>query len=330
VKLAAPTLRAVPLAIPARVRRRLFVLGLLAALLGVLYLAWLRDSSLVQVRKVSVVGLSGPQAPRLREILRQAGLQQTTLHLDVAKLRRAVAGSPEIETLTATPDFPHGLRIDVTENHPVAVLVVAGKGRLPVAANGTLMPGGRSAASVPQIAVGALPTASAPGTLARLRDARAEQLLSVAAAAPPALLARTTAIGVRKGDGIVAQLQGGPRIVFGDATQIDAKWAAAAGVLASPGSSGASYVDVRLPGRPVAGGLRVPPADPSTGAAATTAPATPVAPAVPVPAQAAPAVPAPSPVSPAAPATTTPAAPVQTVPATPQTGTPAAPSNTQP
>jgi hypothetical protein len=44
-------------------------------------------------------------------------------------------------------------------------------------------------------------------------------------------------------------------VIFGDATRLRAKWAAASRVLADLEASGASYVDVRLPGRPAAGGL---------------------------------------------------------------------------
>ena len=51
------------------------------------------------------------------------------------------------------------------------------------------------------------------------------------------------------------KLRNGPQIIFGDATRIDAKWAAAAAVLADSRAKGATYVDVRLPERPVAGGL---------------------------------------------------------------------------
>jgi len=50
-------------------------------------------------------------------------------------------------------------------------------------------------------------------------------------------------------------LRNGPRLIFGNDSRPFAKWAAAAAVLADPSSKGATYVDVRLPGRPVAGGL---------------------------------------------------------------------------
>ena len=50
-------------------------------------------------------------------------------------------------------------------------------------------------------------------------------------------------------------MRDGPELIFGDATRARAKWIAATRVLADPEAEGASYIDVRLPGRPAAGGL---------------------------------------------------------------------------
>ncbi|MEA2445474.1 MAG: cell division protein FtsQ [Thermoleophilales bacterium] len=279
------TLRTIPrlaLALPPRLRRYAILTALLAAALTTLYFTWLRDSSLVQVQTVTVVGLTGPDAPRLRTRLEEAGKGMTTLHVREAALRKAVATEPSILAIRAVPDFPHGLRIDVLENHPVAAVDLPGSGRVPIAGNGTLMPGYRSAASVPAIRLQGAPRIGRDSASpARLADERAAQLVRVAAAAPPALLGRATTIERRAGEGIVVTLQSGPRVIFGDATQLPEKWRAAAGVLASKDASGAAYVDVRLPDRPVAGGLNSP-ISASTGLAAATTgvpAATPTAPA---------------------------------------------------
>ena len=53
----------------------------------------------------------------------------------------------------------------------------------------------------------------------------------------------------------MVELRDGPELIFGDPTRARAKWTAAARVLADPKAEGASYVDVRIPGRPAAGGL---------------------------------------------------------------------------
>jgi cell division protein FtsQ len=54
-------------------------------------------------------------------------------------------------------------------------------------------------------------------------------------------------------DGLAVSLADGPLVQLGDATRLRAKWAAAVAVLADPRSGGASYLDVRVPDRPVAG-----------------------------------------------------------------------------
>lgn len=325
MRAAALSLRAVPrlaLRLPRRMRLFTAVALAVAAATSFLYFGWFRDSSLVQVRDVSIVGLTGPDSARVRERLEDAGLDMTTLHVRVDDLRRAVASEPSIHSLTATPDFPHGLRIDVTENRPVATISIPGSGRVPIAGNGTLMPGDRNASSVPELRIQGAKRVSRDGAVAaRLADDRTAPLVRIAAAAPPALLQRAATIERRGGEGIVVVLRDGPRLMFGDAARVADKWRAAAGVLASRGSQGAAYVDLRLPDRPVAGGLKaaaapgaVPggpaapapapahtdPIPPSTPAGGSPVPGSPTSPATPAPAPSqatpgAPASPAPNP-----------------------------------
>jgi cell division protein FtsQ len=73
--------------------------------------------------------------------------------------------------------------------------------------------------------------------------------------------------------GLSAQLESGPPLIFGASTEAAAKWVAAARVLAEPSAAGATYLDLRVPGRVAAGGLgpvaAAAPADPATGVVAT-------------------------------------------------------------
>ena len=321
------TLRTLPrlaLRLPPRLRRYTVLATLLAAALAGLYYSWLRDSSLVQVRDVTVVGLTGADTAHLRARLEEVGKEMTTLHVREASLRKAVATEPSILSIRAVPDFPHGLRIDVLENHPVAAIEIPGSGRVPIAGNGTLMPGDRSGTRVPEIRTQGAPRIGRDsGSPARLADERAAELVHVAAAAPPALLRRATSIERRAGDGIVVVLQAGPRVIFGDSARLPDNWRAAAGVLAAKDAAGAAYVDVRLPDRPVAGGLTSPIA-PSTGAptaAAGAAASTPTASAgISTTPAATPAATGPQPSTPVGESAPGPAATAPTSPATPQSG----------
>ena len=151
----------------------------------------------------------------------------------------------------SSADFPDGLSIRVVEHHPAA-LVVSGRSRVPVAADGSVLRG------LP-VKAGELPLVEASGALPadHVRQADTLSLLRVAGAAPAPLLARVEQIEREAERGIVLTLEDGPELVFGDPSRVRDKWRAATSVLADDASQGTSYVDVRLPERPAAGGLAV-------------------------------------------------------------------------
>jgi cell division protein FtsQ len=259
VRTAAATLRVVPRAVvrlprllspSAHWRRRLIAIVVLAAALSAGYFFWLRDSSLVRVEHVRVSGLDTPDAARVRAKLAVAARKMTTLNLNPAALRRAVADEPVVHSLTVQADFPHGLTIQIVENRPVAMLVAGGR-ELAVAPDGTVLPGAKVARALPAVRVGRLPERG------QMLDGPALERVAVAAAAPPRLLARVDSISIQDGRGAVAELQDGPPIYFGRPIELERKWVAAAGVLAQQSSRGATYIDVRMPERPVAGGLGI-------------------------------------------------------------------------
>jgi cell division protein FtsQ len=215
---------------------------------------WLRDSSLVSVRKVTVSGVSGADAPRVRAALEQAARSMTTLHVRDGQLKTAVQPFPAVIGVTASSDFPHAIRITVHEL--VAVGVVAGAGaRLPVAADGTVLRGSTSQ-GLPLIA-----TKSPPAT-DRVTDARTKALVKLLAAAPAAIRAQAQRafVGER---GLTVRLADGPSLYFGGSDRLTAKWTAVTRVLQDKSSAGATYLDVRLPERAAAGGLA--PLQPATG-----------------------------------------------------------------
>jgi cell division protein FtsQ len=231
-----------------RGRRRLIVLALLLVALAAGYMFWLRDSSLVRVEKVRVTGIDTADGPRVRAKLTAAARGMTTLHVNADALRRAVADEPVVHSLTIHTDFPHGLRIEIVQNRPVALLVAGGR-QVAVAPDGSVLEGAKIEGNLPTIDVASLPG----GT--RMPAGPARERVAVAAAAPVRLLPRVESISVQHGRGAVAELKDGPVVIFGHAAELDRKWQAAAAVLAQESSQGATYIDVRMPERPVAGGL---------------------------------------------------------------------------
>src|SRR4051794_14181320 len=218
----------------------------------------LRDSSLVRVERVSVSGAVGPEGPQVRAALEQTGREMTTLHVRREALMSAVARYPTVRGLEIKRDLFHGLRITVLRRPAVAVLT-AGAQRLPVAADGTLLRGVPAPGDVPSLKLAAPPA----GT--RLSDPRAAKALALVAAAPAAMRSHVGRVYLGP-QGLEADLRRGPAVILGDGSRLRAKWIAAARVLGDPGAKGATYVDVRLPERAVAGGLPEPaqPSQPST------------------------------------------------------------------
>jgi cell division protein FtsQ len=213
--------------------------------LGAMYL-WLRDSSLVGVRQVEVTGLTGSQAEEIRDALTDAARDMTTLHVREDALRDAVQGYPVVRELHADADFPHRLRITVNSYDPIGSMELGGRS-VAIARDGTVLDGTPTKGLTAIAATG-----SAAGT--KITGTEATRLVRLLAAAPAPL--RSRAQRAFKGpSGLAVDLRQGPRLDFGDLSQVDAKWLAAAAVLADEDSRGASYVDVRLPERPVAGPL---------------------------------------------------------------------------
>ncbi len=238
---------------------KLLKLGGVLALVAGVYGGWLmlRDAPLFKVETVAITGLRGPVVPAVRARLEQAGMGMTTTHVNVAALDEAVASYTVVKRLDVKTEFPHGLKINVIEQMPVAALVV-GQTRLGIAPDGIVVHGlGAASVGLPTF------TATDPPQSNVLRDPVGLESLEVLDIAPAVMRQAIDHVGQGAG-GLTVYLRNGPELYFGDPTRLHAKWAAADRVLGDPQSRGASYVDVRAPDRPAAGVN-----DPQTSAAAT-------------------------------------------------------------
>lgn len=223
---------------------------------------WLRDASVVQVRDVFVTGLTSSEEPQIREALKNAALDMTTLHVREDQLQAAVAQYPSVAGLAVDAKFPHKLSIEVRERAPVAA-IESGRGTRVAASGDGRMLRGMKASGLPTLRVGSAPAGE------RVTDRRTLGALGVAGGAPPELRGRIARLwsGER---GLTLDLRNGPDLVFGSGSDAHRKWAAALRVLADPSSQGATYLDLRVPERVAAGGLgpvepeptAVPPTDP--------------------------------------------------------------------
>jgi cell division protein FtsQ len=242
-------------AIACRRRLRISLLAGLASL-GLLTGGWLllRDSSFVRVEHVRVSGLRGPQAQAIETALNGAASRMSTLDMHPAALRAAVASFPVVRTIHATSSFPHGLRIEVTEQLPVAALTIGGV-RTAVAADGVVLGPALLSGSLPALAGqqgAAAEIGREPGQ--RVEGASVLAELTVLGAAPKPLRRVTARVFSSPGGlGLTLAMRNGLLVYFGDSSRPHAKWLSLARVLADSSSAGATYIDVRVPERPAAG-----------------------------------------------------------------------------
>lgn len=227
-------------------RRRLVVFGVLGAALLALYMLWFRDSSLVAVKTVRVEG-TGSGDGRLERALTQAGRKMTTLDVNQGALAAAARPFPLVESVSASGSFPSTLTIRVTERDPAA-LIGSGSSAVAIAADGTILRGYPTAGlRLPRLPL------SAPPKGTRLGGPVREQA-EVLGAAPPALL-RFSESSFHGASGVDVNLAGGVVLRFGDASQAEQKWHAAAAVLSDPKLGPLDYVDLSVPDRPAVGGV---------------------------------------------------------------------------
>lgn len=238
----------------------------LALLLIAVYVV-LRTTSLSAVENVTIVGVEGPNASETRRALEQAAVGQSTLGFDAGALRDAVADMPSITGVDVHTRFPHGVQVEVHQRVAVGALSVNGR-KIAVATDGTLLP---------EWDAGDLPIVNGGRATGGRLVAEHRAAATILAGAPEALRAKTARID----KSTIVRLADGPALLFHDADRVAAKWLAATAVLADPSSVGATWIDLRVPERPVAGS-GAPPVTPAAGerardlraGAATPAPTT--------------------------------------------------------
>jgi len=228
-----------------------FVAATAAIGLGAAYFFWFRDSTFVQVERVVVEGIDGPEAAAVSEALTQAGQGMTTLNVDESELAAAVSRYPTAIAIETETDFPHGLTVRVIDRPPVLNASDGGP-PVPVSEDGTLLHGvDTSEASLPALDVESLPSkgklTGEPLALAR-----------VAGAAPEPLSPLIDGLEVEGEEGIEVTLKGGIPVRFGDADEAVAKWAAVSAILANPKVKTFTQLDVRVPERPSIAGAAPP------------------------------------------------------------------------
>ena len=234
------------------VRSLAFGFGLLAAALA-LYLG-ARESAVFSVRSIEVATEPSGQA-RLVERALTPLAGTSLLQIDEGAIARRLEGLPHVHLLGYDRSFPDGLRVIVSVERPVAVLrranenwLVSGEGRVLRKLERRL----RRPLPVVWIPRGVEPEI---GTVLRAeKPARAVAALAQMAASAPRFLRRVWYVAEEE-TGLTMVLQDRFEVRLGNASDLALKLEVARRVVDALRSSGApaTYVDVAVPERPVAG-----------------------------------------------------------------------------
>ena len=228
--------------------RRSIVVGLaIVALAAAAYLA-ARDTGMFAVRRIEISGAPPTVARQIDRAL--APLVGTSLvALDGQALERRIDGLPSVATVRYDRAFPHTLRVSVVPERAVAVLRSGNTAWLVSARARVIGRAARAARlSLPRIWLPAA-TRIVPGAfLAPTAGVDAARALGFADGFPVHIRFASSGNG-----GIVFQLASGVDLRLGNAGDTRLKLAVARRALPLL-PSGTTYLDVSLPGRPVAGG----------------------------------------------------------------------------
>lgn len=204
-------------------------------------------SPVAHPRDLQVDGITGSSTSRIRALLTEAAKGQSTFHVSTGDLMAAVSDYPEVAGVEVEAHPPFRLDLQVIMRPPVARVEMAGR-VFAVAGDGTVLQ---------RIGGAHVPTLDASLGRVSLSGDRFHGgggALTLLAKAPDVLLPAMRT--VRRGQsGLEVELDRGPRLIFGNSTGAADKWAAAAAVIAEGSAARATYIDLRVPGRPAIGGL---------------------------------------------------------------------------
>lgn len=228
-------------------RLQLLIAALIVAILCACTWLLVRNSSLVAVETVEISGLEGYYDRAARKAVVAEAMQMTTMNFDEDRIRDAAAAFVNVEGVTVKTDLPHNVSIDFDVVRPVVVGKVNGR-TVALSEDGEILAGAQGLSVLPTIDVSGVIRGN------RVTDGKALAATTVLGAAPDVLLRKVSKVRWGR-SGLTLELEKGVLLYFGNAKYASTKWRDATTVLASPGTAGLSYIDLRAPGRPAVGGL---------------------------------------------------------------------------
>jgi cell division protein FtsQ len=220
-------------------------LGVLALAGGAYAVA--RESSAFAVDRIEVRGASPRVAGQVRHAV--APLRGTSLlSLDGRALVQQIAALPTVVTAGYDRAFPHTLRIDVVPERPVAVVRQGAKAWLVSARGRVIRPiPPHGARPLTRIWIPKTTPVAIGGFLPTNHAAAIARALALAARFPAHI-----AFAALRREGLVFRLRDGLELRLGDPTDVRLKLAIARAAMRHL-PTGTLFLDISVPGRPVAG-----------------------------------------------------------------------------
>jgi cell division protein FtsQ len=222
--------------------------ALLAA--GALAYFGARESSLFALRSIEVSGAPPRVAAHVRAALRP--LDGTSLlAVDRADVERRLAKLSDVAGVSLDRDFPHTLKLVVAPAHSIAVLR-RGISAWILSSDGHVIrtAGMFAAPRLPRIWI---PRATGVDVGMTIDDDAAARAVAAVAAARRAGFSERIAAVRSTNRELTFVLASGPEVRLGDSTAVELKLAVAERLLPLV-RTGAGYVDVSVPARPITGG----------------------------------------------------------------------------
>jgi cell division protein FtsQ len=221
------------------------VAGLLVACAAAYMIA--RETSIFALQRIEVDGAPPALAAQIRSVLEPLS-GESLVGFDSSAAARRLAVLPQVAQVHFDRDFPHTLRVFVKVEQPVALLRQASSAWL-VSSSGRVLARLRDGSYPP------LPRiwldAGADVTLGAPVDSTADLVRVASLLTRFPLPERALSVQRSGNGGLALELRGGREVRLGDTSNLPAKLAVTAAIL--PRATGATYVDVSVPTRAVAG-----------------------------------------------------------------------------
>ncbi len=231
-------------------RRRSWTLIVLGAAAGLVALYWLATGPLLAVHQVDVSGYTRDDSAQLVQALESAAGDGTVIVPATAEMRRVAARFPWVESISVSRTWPRGLKVDVVQARPVAVVSFGGAAAMVSASGRVLGP------VEPSRRLGTLRLRAAPPGAGGAVPAQERAMLDLLSASPPKVAARIQDLQVDRAGRVTAALADGPPLRLGAPERMAAKAKALRLMLEDVPPrelDAAGYLDLSVPENPALG-----------------------------------------------------------------------------